>query len=384
LIGSFKNNNVNDRTNLFPIILKDGKNKPVKKDELHTWLNDGWNKGMCKKIKKMLTEFLIKSILSEELFNYKISESIQDTQIVNYLYDNLLLERLLIGEPLKIEELRKLLRKKIVRFEFIKLNGETRPSVGTTMLKYVPPSQHPKGIRPSSPKVATFYDLDKDAWRSVSQRSKEIVLKKDEKTDKPIIIVKDRSKIKVKPVAKQRDAKDTIEQGQTYKYQTNRGTNTYVDILRELPNGEYQVSSPLFKTTFAIDQSRIGNKFKPKEEKPKEKPKEEPIKTKQPKEEPKETPIIEPKPLRTTIEKPKIDVKPVIKPITKPVTKAETKPVTKPITKPAATSKEPITIILPTEVKKTSKGNEAKTPPIDITPKASEPERPEDLSKPKK
>jgi hypothetical protein len=59
-------------------------------------------------------------------------------------------------------------------------------------MKYVPQSQHPKGIRPSSPKVATFYDLNKMDWRSVSQRSKEIVLKKDEETGKPVIMVKDK------------------------------------------------------------------------------------------------------------------------------------------------------------------------------------------------
>jgi hypothetical protein len=59
-------------------------------------------------------------------------------------------------------------------------------------MRYIPGSQHPKGIRPSSKKVATFYDLQKHDWRSVSQRSKEIVLKKDEETGKPIVMVKDK------------------------------------------------------------------------------------------------------------------------------------------------------------------------------------------------
>jgi len=139
-----------------------------------------------------MTEFLIKNIVAEILFDNRICESMDDKWIVDYLYEELLLEKLLYGEPITVPELRALLHKKILNFEFIKLNGEIRPAKGTTMMKYVPTDQHPKGIRPSSPKVATFYDLEKFDWRSVSQRSKEIVLKKDETTGKPVIMVKDK------------------------------------------------------------------------------------------------------------------------------------------------------------------------------------------------
>jgi hypothetical protein len=142
----------------------------------------------------LMTELLIKNILTELLFENRICESLEDHKIVDYLYKELLLERLLYGEPVNIEELRNILRQKIVNFEFIKLDGEIRPAKGTLMMKYVPQSQHPKGIRHSSPKVATFYDLEKHDWRSVSQRSKEIVLKKDEDTGKPIVMVKDKTK----------------------------------------------------------------------------------------------------------------------------------------------------------------------------------------------
>jgi len=139
-----------------------------------------------------MTELLIKNIVAEILFGNRVCESIEDQFIVNYLYKELLLEKILIGEPITVPELRKLLHNKIVNFEFIKLNGEVRPAKGTTLMKYVPSDQHPKGIRPSSPKVATFYDLDKRDWRSVSQRSKEIVLKRDEETGKPVVMVKDK------------------------------------------------------------------------------------------------------------------------------------------------------------------------------------------------
>jgi len=339
-----------------------------------------------------MSEEFIKSILSELLFGSSVYESIQDKKIIDYFYSNLLLEKLLQGEPIDVSELRKLLHKKIVNFEFIKLNGEIRPSVGTTMMKYIPPVHHPKGIRPSSPKVATFYDLDKDAWRSVSKRSKEIVLKKDEKTGKPIVVVKDKSKVKVKPVVKQRESTEPIEQGQTYKYTTNRGTNTYVEIIRELPNGLYQVSSPMFKTTFAIDDARIGNKFTPKEEPNKE---EKPIDVKEPKEKEVITPLEqqpkEEKPVQTQVEKPAVkNVTPIIKPAVTPVSKQNVKNVknVRPIPKtssefPNKVTKPETTIILPTEVEKTKEEKEkeeTKAPPIDITPNNGE--RPEDLSNP--
>jgi hypothetical protein len=143
----------------------------------------------------IVSELLIKNIISEILFENRICESLEDHYIINYLYNHLLCEKLLYGEPITIQELRNILRQKIVHFEFIKLNGEVRDVPrATTMMKYVPVSDHPKGIRPSSPKVATFYDLQKMDWRSVSQRSKEIVLKKDEETGKPVIMVKDKPK----------------------------------------------------------------------------------------------------------------------------------------------------------------------------------------------
>jgi hypothetical protein len=87
-----------------------------------------------------------------------------------------LYEKLLVGEPVTIEELRDVLNNKVLNFEFIKLDGEVRPAKGTTMMKYIPKEEHPTGDHPSSDKVAAFYDLSKDAWRSVSNRSSEIVL----------------------------------------------------------------------------------------------------------------------------------------------------------------------------------------------------------------
>jgi hypothetical protein len=199
-----------------------------------------------------MTEFLIKNILSEILFENKICENLEDHSIVNYLYKELLCEKLLYGEPVTVPELRKILHNKIVNFEFIKLNGEIRPAKGTTMMKYVPQSQHPKGIRPSSPKVATFYDLMKKNWRSVSQRSKEIVLKKDDMTGKPVIMVKDKpdggGDIAVK------DTKDfavgdvyLFSKSKNIKYQSGDKKKYFVDtwitITRETDEGTWGVTA---------------------------------------------------------------------------------------------------------------------------------------------
>jgi hypothetical protein len=187
----------------------------------------------------------------------------------------------------------------------------------------------------------------------VSRRSKEIVLKKDEKTDKPIVVVKDKAKVKVKPITKERQSKDPIEQGETYKYTTNRGTNTYVEILRELPNGLYQVSSPVFKTTFATDPSRIGNKFLPEPEEEKDVK----VKEVEPKEEPKKEEPKEPEE-----EKPKVEPKKEPKVIT-----------------PPKKVQQPTTILLPKEVAKEEEEEETKAPPIDVTPTSDE--GPEELTK---
>jgi hypothetical protein len=144
-----------------------------------------------------MSEFLMKNIISEILFGRRLCESLDDRKFVNVVFEtikgNLLLEKLLIGEPVGIPELRNLLHKRILNFEFIKLDGEIRPARGTTMMKYIPQSDHPKGIRPSSPKVATFYDLDKKAWRSVSNKSKEVVMKYGfGEKKKPVFVIKDK------------------------------------------------------------------------------------------------------------------------------------------------------------------------------------------------
>ncbi|NJO90547.1 MAG: DUF2693 domain-containing protein [Chloroflexia bacterium] len=148
-------------------------------------------------IYKQMNRSLLKTLIAEILFGNALCESIEDRHFVGVVYKTIngdaLNEKLLVGEPVSIAELRNLLHKRILNFEFIKINGEIRPARGTTMMKYIPQSDHPKGIRPSSPKVATFFDLDKKAWRSVSKKSKEVVMKYGfGEKKKPVFVVKDK------------------------------------------------------------------------------------------------------------------------------------------------------------------------------------------------
>ena len=194
-----------------------------------------------------MTELFIKNLLSEILFGSRICESLEDKEIVDFLYESLVLEKLLYGQHLTVPELRSLLRKKILNFKFIKLNGEIRPAKGTTMMKYIPPASHPKGGHPSSPKVATFYDLQKDDWRSVSQRSKQIVLDKDEETGKPVVMVKDKGAedVAVNPQSTDDTAIDTTSQPEETIDNVEQVPTGMEDIDLDLtPKGDEEVVTP--------------------------------------------------------------------------------------------------------------------------------------------
>jgi len=212
-----------------------------------------------------MTELLIKNIVAEILFGNKICESIENQDVVNYLYESLLLEKILYGEPITVPELRKLLHQKILNFEFIKLDGTIRPARGTTMMKYVPQSAHPKGIRPSSPKVAAFYDLQKKDWRSVSQRSKEIVLKQDEKTGKPVIMVKDKPEGKEIPAGQTMDINigDVFDFSKwaNVKYQSGDKkkftVGTWITITRETEEGFWGITAGTHKLDILLTPERL-------------------------------------------------------------------------------------------------------------------------------
>lgn len=207
---------------------------------------------------------LLKNILTEELLGTKSCESMEDYEIVEYMFEALMLEKFLFGEPISVPELRKLLRKKIVNFEFIKLDGEVRPARGTTMMKYIPKEDQPKGIRPSSDAVATFFDMDKEAWRSVSKKSKEIVLKKDKEKDRPIVVVQDKNKdknIKKKGVEADKlgpEPEDELRVGDVRNYLNRNNKNILIRITSIRDDGVYAETFKE-KTPFLIPPGRMRN-----------------------------------------------------------------------------------------------------------------------------
>ena len=65
-----------------------------------------------------------------------------------------------------IEQVKNALQNYKVYFKFRKLDGTIRHALGTTNLNDVPVVKHPKGIKAPAKEVVTFFDLQKDEWRS--------------------------------------------------------------------------------------------------------------------------------------------------------------------------------------------------------------------------
>jgi hypothetical protein len=72
---------------------------------------------------------------------------------------------------MKATELKQALRKGLVKFTFKKLDGSIREAFGTRNMNYVPTESHPKGTGVEVDSVVKFYDIDKQAWRSVSVKA---------------------------------------------------------------------------------------------------------------------------------------------------------------------------------------------------------------------
>ena len=66
-------------------------------------------------------------------------------------------------------ELRKRMQTSVVEFYFTKKNGCVRRAFGTTMKSLA--KVHTVGGQPSSPKVITFFDVEKSEWRSCQIQS---------------------------------------------------------------------------------------------------------------------------------------------------------------------------------------------------------------------
>lgn len=74
----------------------------------------------------------------------------------------------MVLNPVSPEELRRALHVGVTQFAFRKVNGDLRIAVGTTNLDIVPPTNHPTG-RGARKRSVTFFDVQKQEWRSVSE-----------------------------------------------------------------------------------------------------------------------------------------------------------------------------------------------------------------------
>ena len=73
----------------------------------------------------------------------------------------------------KTEEFKEILRMGKVHFEYTKKDGTLREAIGTLNPELIPGDMKPKD---SSTNITNtrYYDLDKNAWRSISYETKEI------------------------------------------------------------------------------------------------------------------------------------------------------------------------------------------------------------------
>lgn len=75
-----------------------------------------------------------------------------------------------ISEALKMAwkatRVRVAMRANVVTFYFIKKDGTKREAHGTLNLSAIPSNQKPTTRRESSTAIQTYYDIDREAWRS--------------------------------------------------------------------------------------------------------------------------------------------------------------------------------------------------------------------------
>lgn len=73
-----------------------------------------------------------------------------------------------------LDELKDLLREQKVSFEFTKKDGTLRKALGTLNEKLIPEEKKPKSTSRKTTNVR-FFDLDKNAWRSVYSGTDKII-----------------------------------------------------------------------------------------------------------------------------------------------------------------------------------------------------------------
>jgi len=80
-------------------------------------------------------------------------------------------------KTVKIEELREILQMEKAHFEYNKRDGTLREAYGTLQFAFIPENMQPKdGSTNDKYRNFRYYDLDKNAWRSISGNITEVTV----------------------------------------------------------------------------------------------------------------------------------------------------------------------------------------------------------------
>jgi hypothetical protein len=111
------------------------------------------------KIRELLVPFFYASSLK---INGKIFFYVRNIDYIctNKYHDDM--------KTVKLEELREILQMEKAHFEYKKKDGTLREAFGTLQFAYIPEDQQPKSNSDYESKNFRYFDLDKNAWRSIS------------------------------------------------------------------------------------------------------------------------------------------------------------------------------------------------------------------------
>ena len=73
---------------------------------------------------------------------------------------------------INVDEFKETLRNNVVKFTFTKVDGTEREAIGTTRTRdLIYYNAMPSGKWKSNPGVITYFDLEKESWRSCRENS---------------------------------------------------------------------------------------------------------------------------------------------------------------------------------------------------------------------
>jgi len=77
-------------------------------------------------------------------------------------------------KTVRLEEFKLILQMEKAHFEYTKKDGTLREAYGTLQFAFIPEDQQPKSNSDYESKNFRYFDLDKNAWRSISGDVKDV------------------------------------------------------------------------------------------------------------------------------------------------------------------------------------------------------------------